>query len=282
MSNNMISKISVENQENRKQADPTLPPLALQAGLNFGGLTPQSTRTLMMQISNPDSRQVTWEIQVGQGTSGAGMKKMLPYGDKEKEASSIPVPFDIVKLNGVKVSQKTGSLAPQESATIFVTANAAQLDEDFSYRTDLTLTSSVDNVKTSVEVPIIYYVSMIMDDDGGPKPPPFIPPHIKLTIPPGQNSGTASLSFENNNYGGIAGDSSGTVDWNVASDASWLELKALSGTFNPGQTATVTLTAHKAALTKSYHTTDMHLTLNWRPANGHDTTVLIPVTVEVQ
>ena len=282
MSSNLIGKISVGNPENGPQRDPPLPPLALQAGLNFGGLTPQSTRTLMLQISNPDPREVQWEIQIGQGSSGAGVRKRLAYGDKLSESSSIQEPFNIVASNGVKVSQKKDSLSPGESTRVYVTVNAAQLDENFSYMTDLTLTSSVDNVSTSVTVPIICYVSLIMDDDGGPKPPPSIPPHIKLAIPSGQNSGTASLSFENNNDGGIPGDSSGTVDWNVVSDAPWLDLKALSGTFNPGQTATVTLTAHRAGLAKSYHTTDMHLTLNWHPANKHDTELIIPVTVEIQ
>lgn len=267
MSSNMMGKISVVKDENGRQADATTAPLPLQAGLNFGALTPLSTNTLMLVINNPDNRQVKWEIQIGAGKAGSGTRRKLEHGEKPPMVE----PFDINQVNGVTVSESNGSLPPHKSTTIFVTANAAKLPTGYAYMTDLTLISSVDGASTAVEIPVDFYVRFLPFDDGGPKAPPFFPPHITVTIEAGEDSGQALLNFPNNN--------DKMINWEVVSDVAWLVPNQLSGTLDAHQMATVILTAERKRKLAEY-STDLHLTLNWRPANDHATLLLIPVTVE--
>ncbi|HZU69956.1 MAG TPA: hypothetical protein VFA09_21985 [Ktedonobacteraceae bacterium] len=268
MSSSMTGKVSVAKDENAAQASPTVAPLPLQVGLNFGGLTPDSTKTLMLAINNPDDRQVKWDVQIGVGKSGLGMRKKIEH---RISASSVEEAFDINAAHGVTVSASSGLLPPHKSTYIDVTVNTAQLAVGYSYMTDLTLTSSIDGASTSIEVPIDFYVSYVYYDDGGPKPPPFVPPNIIITIEPGQDHGQSALTIPN--------DNNKRIDWEIVSDAAWLVPDLLSGTIEPRQVASVKLVADRKRLAADY-STDLHLTLNWHPTNGHATALMIPVTVE--
>src|SRR5579872_4773679 len=56
-------------------------PLSLKAGLHLGCLTPQSTQTVGLVISNPDSRSIDWHIQIGSGESGMGNRVHFDHLD---------------------------------------------------------------------------------------------------------------------------------------------------------------------------------------------------------
>jgi len=266
MSRDTVSKVMVEA-THKPQA-----PRPLEAGLNFGGLTPKSTSTLLLQISNPDDRPVEWEIKIGIGKPGVGVRETLEHG---KRPAGIKEKFDITRDKGVTVSESQGSLPPHGPGTIFVTANAAKLKAGYSYMTELTLISRIGTASTAVQVPIVFYVlNKLPFNDGGPRAPLDLPPNINFAIPHGSNVGTTTLSFTN--------AETTQVDWTLVSDAAWLVPNPASGTFNANETDTVVLTAQRSTLTTGYYNTNLHLTLSWHPTTGHDTAVTIPVTLNVQ
>jgi hypothetical protein len=271
MSSNAMSKISVVADERGQQASEQAVPLPLQPRLHFGGIMPQSTKTLMMEIYNPDDHAVTWNIHIGNEKPGLGTKRKL---DHEDGTSTTVEPFDLSQANGVTVSESMGTLSPHQSTTVFVTANAAQLEADHAYSTNLTLTSSVDNASTAIKSPISFFVNAIPLDNGGPKPPPKLPPAIKLTIGPGATSASTVLNLPN--------DNSATMQVEAVSAVPWLTLNPPAATLDANSQATINLTATRSGLNQGFHTTDLQITLNWHPANGHVTRFPIQVMVEVQ
>jgi hypothetical protein len=102
MSRDTVSKVMVEA-AHKSQA-----PRPLEAGLNFGGLTPHSTSTLLLQINNPDDHPVEWEIKIGTGKPGMGVRETLEHG---KRPAGIKENFDITRDKGVTVSESKGSLS---------------------------------------------------------------------------------------------------------------------------------------------------------------------------
>jgi hypothetical protein len=261
MSRDTISKVMVE------AAQKPGAPRSLEAGLNFGGLTPQSTSTLMLLISNPDDRSVEWEIQIGKG-----VRETLEYG---KRPAGIKENLDIRKDGAVVLSKSNGMLPPYTSETVFVTANTAKLKSGYSYKTNLSLISKADaTASTCLQVPIAFFVNLILEDDGGPKPPPYMPPNINFAIQRRNNVGTTTMSFTN--------DNNTTVHWKLVSDAAWLVANPSHGTFDPNVTDTVVLTAHRPGPATGYYTTNLRLILSWHPTDGHDAVVMIPVTLDVQ
>jgi HYDIN/CFA65/VesB family protein/BACON domain-containing protein len=267
MSTDTLSKVIVETPQK------ALTPLPLEAGLHFGWLTPKSTNTLGLVISNPDDRPIKWQIQIGNGKSGMAVRETLEHGRRQP---GIQENFSIKKVEGVMLSKSEGELGPGMLETIFVTASAAKLKSSYSYTTNLTLSSQVDGRdSTSVQVPIMFYVNMHPFNDGGPKVPKDLPLFIALTIPHLQSDGTANLSFTNNNPG--------TVYWTLAPDSGWLVPNPSSGQFDPNETARVVLTAQRKGLTVGSHTTNLNLNLSWDPSmNPPNTPVSRPLFLTVQ
>jgi hypothetical protein len=281
MSREMISKVKVEEATMSQNQSST--PLPLQAGLHLGWLTPQSTSTMGLVVNNPDTHTINWDIQVG--SDAPGMGKRVHFDHLENPVNH-EEDFAIAQHKGLIVTPSQGSLAPGESTTINVTANSnpAQLASDYSYTTNLTLTSRSANVanvpSTSVQVPVIFHVSTHPYDDGGPKIPTGLPPipNTSFTIPRGQAEGKTSLSFTNNEPN--------KVYWTLKPDpgVGWLNVNPSSGNFNPGERASVALTATRGNLQPGLHTTNLHLLLSYN-ANMDPVNVIaqpFPVTVMVE
>ncbi len=275
MRRNTISKVKVE--ESPMQPQPSTP-LPLAPGPHLGWLTPQSTHTVGLVINNPDTRPIDWEAQVG--TDASGMGKRVHFDHLDNPATH-EEDFAAAQHNAVSVNPSNGSLNPGESATLYVTANAAALEPDYSYTTNLTLTSKVsqspDSTSTSVQVPVSFHVSLRPYNDGGPKVPTGLPPdsNTSFTIPTGSDSGTTTLSFTNIDPN--------PMYWTLNPDpgASWLVVNPPSGYLDPGQPATVQLTAQRAGLQAGPHSTNLHLLLSHRSDMGLPNVVVPPFPVKV-
>jgi hypothetical protein len=264
MSKNTTSKVKVEESPVQPES---LTPLSLTPGPHLGWLTPQSTNTIGLVINNPDTRSIDWEIQVGSGPSGMGNR--VHFAHLENPANHRE-DFAIAQNNGIILSQSTGSLHPGESVTMYVTANAAALEPDYSYTTNLTLTSKVSQppeaTSTSVQVPVTFYVSAHPYNDGGPKVPYGLPSHIAVTIPPQQPQTTYTLSFTNNS-------NNNTVYWtlNAPPDPplpAWLVPNLLSGTLKANDSASIVLTAQRGGLVIGSYKAQLYLTFSWVDQNG--------------
>lgn len=271
MSTDTITKVMV------KAPHKALAPRPLEAGLDFGGLTQQSTRTLRLVIGNPDNRPVKWRIQIGFGKPGIAVRETLEHGEKP---AGIKEKISITEDNGIVLSESKGTLAPNEFRTIDVTVNAAKLDNSYAYTTNLTLISkAAGTASTSVKVPIVFYVNRIPYNDGGPKVPPDWPANINITIPHRSANGTFRLSFTNNND-----NPPRKVYWSLKSDASWLIPTPSSGNFDADVTDSVVLTAQRTVgMTAGVPvTTDLQLTLAWDPAMTAHTIAKSSVILSVQ
>ena len=280
MSKDTISKVKVEEASMSQQPATHLP---LQAGLHFGWLTPQSTNTMGLVINNPDTRAIDWNIQIGSDASGMG--KRVHFDHLENPANH-GEDFAIAQHNGLIVTPAQGTLNPGEAVTINVTANsnAAELKSNYSYTTNLTLTSKLTGVAnapaTSVQVPVTFHVSVRPYDDGGPKIPVGLPPHpnTSFTIPKDQQEGQTSLAFTNSHKE--------MVYWTLKPDAGadWLEVKPSSGSFDQNGQASVDLIATRGNLQPGPHMTNLHLLLsfnaNMDPVN--EIAQPFPVTVTVE
>jgi hypothetical protein len=305
MSRKTASKIAVEK-----------PPVtSLGAGLNFGSLTPGSTRTLGLLINNPATNPVTWRIETGSVT----WETIEPQGRPGK-VQAVAHATGTLEPARVKealiLNESTGTLQPGELHTVDVTASAANLDAGNSYRTTLTVVSEAPNVApTSVQVPILVYVHkwvhMVPLYNGGPKCPEDLPPHIQMSLPPSQASapppqaqaGAANTPQKQADAG--AGldftnpDENGQVKWVLKPEASWLTVdkKDASGASVASATLTrpndpvslaenakehVDVQVNGAGLSPGSHTTNLWLILNYEPSTGHDTRIPIPVTVVIK
>jgi len=283
MSKDTISKVKVE--EASMPQEQSSAPLLLQAGLHLGWLTPQSTSTMGLVINNPDTRPINWGIQIGNDASGMGKRVHFDYLD---QPASHWEDFPIEQQQGsILLSPvEKGSLGPGESVTVYVTANAnpAQLQSDYSYTTNLTLTSKIAGAanapSTSVQVPVTFYVSTHPYDDGGPKIPTGLPPfpNTSFTIPTGQEQGQTTLSFTNSEYN--------TVYWTLKPDSTigWLNVSPSSGTLNPREQTSVALIATRANLQPGVHTTGLYLKLSYKASMVPVNAIAqpIPVTVMVE
>jgi Viral BACON domain len=263
MSRNTVSKVKVE--EAPMQSEP-LTPLSLTTGPHLGWLTPQSTNTVALVINNPDTHSIGWKIQIG-GASGLG--KRVHFDHLESPASHWE-DFATTQNNAIILSQSNGSLHPGESVTIYVTANAAALEPDYSYTTNLTLTSNVSQspeaTSTSVQVPVTFHVSVHPYNDGGPKVPYGLPSQVGITIPPQQPETTYILSFTNNS-------NSATVYWtlNAPPDPplpAWLVPGQLSGTLKANESVSIVLTAQRGGLGIGSYKAQLYLTFSWVGQNG--------------
>jgi hypothetical protein len=169
---------------------------------------------------------------------------------------------------------------------VYVTANSntAQLQNNYSYTTNLALTSKLAGVANapsiSVQVPVSFHVSVRPYDDGGPKIPVGLPPHpnTSFTIPKDQQEGQTSLTFTNSHKE--------MVYWTLKPDpgVGWLEVKPSSGRFDQNGQASVDLIATRGNLQPGPHTTNLHLLLsfnaNMDPVN--EIAQPFPVTVMVE
>jgi hypothetical protein len=281
ISRNTIIKVKVEG-ASMSQNQPSTP-LPLQAGLHLGWLTPQSTNTMGLVINNPDTQAIDWDIQIG--SNAPGMATRVPFNQLDNPTNA-GEDFPIGQHNGIIVTPSQGTLSPGASVTVNVTAstNAAQLQSNYAYTTELTLTSRVAGAanapSTSVQVPVSFHVGMRPYDDGGPKIPTGLPPapHTSFTIPTGQQEGQTTLSFTNSEPD--------TVYWTLNPDpgAGWLQVNPSSGSYDAGEQASVVLSASRANLQSGPHSTNLHLLMSYN-ANMNPVNIigqLFPVTVIVE
>lgn len=242
-----------------------------QVRLSFGGLIEHSSRTLGLHISNPDNHQIEWRVE-----KEAAVREPLEHAEKPASAEKN---IDLMENGSVSLSRESGSLAPQESQTIYVTANAAGLKAGYAYRTTLTFISEAskapDVTSSSKQlVPIHFYVNPSPDYDGGPKPPIDFPPHLNISVQSNTIKG-ASLDFTNS-------EQNESLKWELTSMVSWLTPMPTSGLVGGNRKQHVNVTVDSAKLTPRHYTTDLHLALDFEPTNGHTTEIIIPVTVVIQ
>jgi hypothetical protein len=262
MSKNTTGKINVNE------------PRPLGAGLDFGFLTPHSTNKLGLLITNPHDRPIKWQIQIGTEKLGMGVRETLEHSARP---AGIKENFSIAKQQGVILSETEGELKAQESHTVYVTINAANLKPGYAYRTNLALSSQTDGTPpTSVLVPLTFDVSRVLPNDGGPRAPTGLPPIVNLAIQPKQSCGGCILCFTN--------DDDMAVDWELAPDtgATWLVPNPSQGTFGPNEPAMVTLTATRARLSAGPYNTHLNLRLTWTDGSDGETVTWIPVSLTVQ
>ena len=281
-SRNMLSKVKVEESSMSQGPSPTSP----QVGLHLGWLTPQSTSTMALVINNPDTHPIEWDIQLASDASQAGKKVLLEHFEQpDGKWKDFPVgQYQGIILNP---SEMKGTLGPGVSTTVYVTANSNpdELESETFYTTNLILTSraagATNAPSTSVQVPVTFYVSVHPYDDGGPKCPTGLPPapSASITIPKSQQQGQTTLSFRNT-Y------NNSKVYWTLNLDpgVDWLEVKPPSGSYEPGQSASVTLNAKRGNLKPGAHVTNLHLELSYHANMNHVNKIPqpIPVTVIVE
>lgn len=252
MSEDTTGKIMVEEPYKSRALHP------LEAGLDFGFLTPDSTRKLGLLIKNPYDRSIEWRIKIGTEQPGIGVRETLEHSARP---AGIKENFSIVQEQGVILSETEGQLQGHESHIVYVTINTTNLEPDYEYKTNLTLISQAASTPpTSVLVPLTFYVRRFSPlNDGGPRAPTDLPPNINITIKPGKTRGSHTLRFTNNSQNLKA------VDWNLTPDPgpTSLVLSQSQGTFGPNQPATVTVTANRGSLGAGIHPTSLNLTLTW-------------------
>lgn len=278
-SRNMFTKVKVE--EVFMPQEPSSTALPLQAGLHLGWLTPQSTSTMGLVISNPDSRAIEWEIQAANGASQMGKKVAL---DHFEQPDGHWQDFSSGQNQGIILnpSPMKGTLGPGQSATVYVTASSKELESETFYTTNLTLTSRAADAAnapaTSVQVPVSFYVSVHPYDDGGPKCPVGVPPSpgTSVTIPPSQNQGQATLRFKN-------GRDNTKVYWqfNLDPGIDWLKVDPPSGSYDPGKSSTVKLIATRGNLDPGTYTTSLRITLSYNASMSPANNILQPIPVTV-
>lgn len=251
----------------------------LEVGLNFGGVLPQSTRRLGLHINNPLDCAIDWQIK----TEG-GKCTTLEHPEEDAEPAvatnwkpNVEADMDIIAKNGVILSKNRGKLGPHKSETIPVIANAANLEPGYHYSTKLTFTSQASGVEPkALPVPINFHVSGTCSYDGGPKPPCGV--KVNINILAAQPSGKASFNILNE----VPPNANLPVKWELTTDVPWVELSQSSGQVAAHKNQAIDVIVQKAALRPGTYTTDLHLTLDFFPTNGHTTECDIPVSVVVQ
>jgi hypothetical protein len=220
----------------------------LAVGLSFS-LSPKSSMTLPLAITNRNDKPLNWRANIG-GTSWLTL-------DRTK-----------------------GILQAREQQTIYVTANASPLASG-DYAATLTFTPEVEDTKleevkgstsTSVQLPVELHVHKTPFGDNGPKAPIVRPNHLDFNA----TNKHLPLHFVNptNQI------ETGQVAWTLnTGGVSWLTLDQSKGILQPGvqQTANVTVAG------VGHHTTDLILTFTFHPAipGREPTSVLIPVIMTV-
>jgi len=220
------------------------PVIAPAVGLSFATLTPESSSTLPLLISNMDSRTIDWTVDTG-GTSW------------------------------LNVDPSSGTLQPGEHLPIHVSANSHSLIAR-RYLATLTFTSEVSGIKSAgVQVPVLLYVGARPDSDDGPHFTRMSANALSFSI---QQMGTTSqqLVFSNQD------DSQ--VDWTLDNGGvNWLKVDPSAGTLQPGEQTTVNVTADSGSLAAGTYQSHLKLTINFSTirVGQHPTVELIPITVTV-
>lgn len=274
MSSTKLSKVDVL---------PELAPISLQIGLDFGSLLPHSSRTLGLIVKNSDRQLVNWNASIG-----AGLMQPAEHAEKRARRRKRTVggkEIDLISMQGLTLSEVSGSLAPDEAHTIYVTANTENLDPGFIYSTVVGFHPGNLGTPPSVEIPVTLYVDNQPFFDGGPKLPSN---PLSVTFGPGltpQTGGSYTWTITNP-------PPNGPVHWYaIAPKVSWLTLTptpptvANPGTLNPSQSTTITLHTNTANLKSGEtYTDDLVLSFTKIPPNndGHDTSSMtIPVNMIV-
>ncbi len=158
-----------------------LPPVV---GLNFGTLTPKSSETLPLAITNPYNQKADWTADAG---------------------GTIWMTLDRYK----------GTLQPLEQQTIYVSVNASSLAAG-DYASTITFTQQVlGKTSTSIQVPVTLHVGRTPYGDNGPHVPTVSPNYLDFSTQQ-PNRQSASLKFLNPIQ-------NGNVDWTVGTGGvSWV------------------------------------------------------------
>jgi BACON domain-containing protein len=220
-----------------------LPPAV---GLNFGTLTPKSSETLPLAITNRYSQKVDWVADIG---------------------GTIWLTLDRYK----------GTLQPLEQQTIYVSVNVSSLPVG-DYASSITFTQQVlGTMSTSIKVPVTLHIGLIPYGDNGPHAPTVSPSHIDLGTQQ-TNANSVTLKFQNPVQ-------NGEVDWTVGTGGvSWVILDKSNGTLQGGGQQTVNVTVDTTNLKSGTYQTDLILSLtfaNPAKADFEPTSVLVPVTLTV-
>jgi hypothetical protein len=93
-----------------------------------------------------------------------------------------------------------------------------------------------------------------------------LPPTVAITVPAGK-AASAVVSFTN-----VA---SGAITWSAHTDLDWLTVNPVTGSLQPGDSATLTLTATASGISRGTFTTALKITVS-----GRTTTVSITLTVK--
>jgi hypothetical protein len=244
------------------------PVLTPAAGLSFGTLFWNSSRTLPLLVCNRDSRTVDWTVVTG-GTSW------------------------------LKLNRSAGTLQPNEQQTIFVTVNSSSLAGG-GYAATLTLTSEALGIKSAgVQIPVDLHVGPLPYSDDGPHirvrgVEPYSDDGIKSPLyTPALNFGTqqqegTQIQDESNTLPLLITNpnENGQVDWTLdTGGVIWLTLDPSAGTLQAGKQQQVKVTANKKSdLRPGTYRADFILTFTFddpRKASREPTSVLIPVTMTV-
>ena len=267
MSKDIATKMIVD--ETPKQPTP------LGVSVNFGELRPHSTRILELVISNPDDREVTWNVGIGSGVQMT-LEHLRDSNGKEIPAG-IPTPIEL--SDQLSLSQKSVTLKPRESKIIRVTARADGLKSGHSYSTTLTCMKDGDT-SSPVQIPVLYHVNASKCPlyDGGPKPPCDLPANISIS----QKQVAAPMDFTNPQENAEEHPEqkavNGQVDWKLVSDSDWLTTEPSSGSFVAGEKAGVKVKTERVVHGQTAHLT-LKLNFAKNPATRPETDVTIPVTI---
>lgn len=243
-------------------------PPALLAGLDFGWITPHSTQKMGLVITNPDQEAINWNIQID---TESGSRERLENGSKP---TGMQESFSVTQADGIHLSENTGTLAPGQTHTVSVAVNTAQLATPYVYKTNLILTATKKDASTAfarMQVPITFYVNKVPYNDGGPRVPIDLLTNINLAIAPAQQSAQYTLSFTNDNLK--------QVSWSLKIDpgVGWLTANQTQGMFNPGQKASILLTASKVGLSQGSYQTGLDFVFNWDPPVPGEATPVGPI-----
>lgn len=243
--------------------------------LNFGELRPQSTRILELVISNPDDHEINWNVTIGSAVQET-LEHQKDAAGNEMQAG-IRKNVDLIKAKGLSLSQKAVTLKPRESKTISITAKADNLEVGHSYSTTLTFVKDGDT-SSSVQIPVLFYVTTCPLYDGGPKPPCNLPAVLSIS----QAQGKANLDFpnppENAEEHPEQKAVNGRVNWKLVSNVEWLKMEPSTGSFVVNEKAKVDVKASEVVPGQTAHLT-LKLNFDTNPVGRPETEVTIPVSI---